>query len=81
MKYRQTVLVILAALSTSLVLADDINTINGKEYKDATVTRVEPDGIVPDGIGARIYECALPSPLRERILQISGSRAEFLHSR
>jgi hypothetical protein len=39
-------LALLAALSASLALADDFKTINGKEYKDATVSRVEPDGIV-----------------------------------
>jgi hypothetical protein len=33
-------------LSVSLALADDFKTINGKEYKDATVTRAEADGIV-----------------------------------
>ena len=27
----------------SVALADDFKTINGKEYKDATVKRVEPD--------------------------------------
>src|SRR4029453_3194176 len=27
------------------VFADDFKTINGKEYKDATVKRVEPDGM------------------------------------
>ena len=31
---------------TSLALADDFKTNNGKEYKNATVSRVEPDGIV-----------------------------------
>ncbi len=30
----------------SVVLADDFKTIDGKEYKNATVSRVEPDGIV-----------------------------------
>jgi hypothetical protein len=30
----------------SLALADDFKTINGKEYKNVTVSRVEPDGIV-----------------------------------
>ena len=30
----------------SIALTDDIKTINGKEYKNATVSRVEPDGIV-----------------------------------
>ena len=35
-----------AAVSVSLVVGEDFKTINGKEYKDATVNRVEPDGIV-----------------------------------
>jgi hypothetical protein len=39
-------LAILAALSASIALADDFKTIEGKEYKNATVSRVEPDGIV-----------------------------------
>jgi hypothetical protein len=39
-------LAILTALSASLALADDFKTTNGKEYKDVTVTHVEPDGIV-----------------------------------
>ena len=37
---------ILATLFASLALADDFKTSSGKEYKDATVSRVEPDGIV-----------------------------------
>ena len=36
----------LAALSTSLALADDFKTTDGKEYKNAKVSRVDPDGIV-----------------------------------
>src|SRR5437762_4532047 len=32
--------------SASVALADDFRLINGREYKDATVSRVEPDGIV-----------------------------------
>ena len=39
-------LAILAALSASIALADDFKTIEGKEYKNVTVSRVEPDGIV-----------------------------------
>lgn len=46
MKYWQISLAILAALSTSIALADDFKTIQGKEYKQAKVSRVEPDGIV-----------------------------------
>src|SRR5260370_1270653 len=39
-------LVILAALSVSIALADDFKTVEGKEYKNAKMSRVEPDGIV-----------------------------------
>jgi hypothetical protein len=42
---RKIIIVILAALSASLALGDDFKTVNGKEYKNATVTRVDPDGI------------------------------------
>jgi hypothetical protein len=37
---------ILAMLFASLGLADDFKTFDGKEFKNATVKRVEPDGIV-----------------------------------
>ena len=39
-------LVILIVCFASLALADDFKTIDGKEYKNAKVSRVEPDGIV-----------------------------------
>jgi hypothetical protein len=42
----RTALAMFSTLSASIVLADDFRTINGKEYKNATVSRVEPDGIV-----------------------------------
>jgi hypothetical protein len=45
-KYWQTALAILAALSASFALAEDFKTVNGKEYKNVTVTRVEADGII-----------------------------------
>jgi hypothetical protein len=46
-KYCEATLAILAAtLSASIALADDFRTIDGKEYKNAKVSRVEPDGIV-----------------------------------
>jgi hypothetical protein len=44
--YWQATLAILATLSVSMALAEDFKTTNGKEYKDATITRVEGDGIV-----------------------------------
>jgi len=67
-KHSQTALAILAWLSASLALADDFKTIHGKEYKNVTVTRVEPDGIVlktKSGI-AKIYFIELPKDAQER---------------
>jgi len=46
MKNWASMLASLAILPASLALAEDFKTINGKEYKDATITRVEGDGIV-----------------------------------
>jgi uncharacterized protein (TIGR03067 family) len=42
-KYEATTLAILAALSLSVALAEDFKTVNGKEYKNATVSRIESD--------------------------------------
>jgi hypothetical protein len=39
-------IVILIVCFASIALADDFKTVDGKEYKNATVSRVEPDGIV-----------------------------------
>jgi hypothetical protein len=61
---------ILAALSASLALAEDFKTTNGKEYKNATVTHVEPDGIVlktKTGI-SKVYFTELPKEVQERFL-------------
>ena len=52
----------------SVAFSDDFKTVTGKEYKDATVTRVEPDGIVltnKAGI-AKIYFTELPKDVQER---------------
>ncbi len=45
-KCSATTLAIVAVLSASLALAEDFKTINGKVYKDATIIRVEADGII-----------------------------------
>jgi hypothetical protein len=45
-KYWEATLAILVALSASMTLADDFKTVDGKEYKNVKVGRVEPDGIV-----------------------------------
>jgi hypothetical protein len=52
----------------SIALADDFKTVTGKEYKNATVSRVEPDGIVltnNTGI-SKVYFTELPKDVQER---------------
>ena len=68
MTYRQATLAILATLSLSMALAEDFKAINGKEYKDATIIRVEGDGIVirtKTGI-SKIYFTELSKDVQER---------------
>jgi hypothetical protein len=64
----QITLAILAGLSISTTLAEDFDTINGKHYKDATIIRVEGDGIViktKTGI-SKIYFVELPKDVQEK---------------
>ncbi|PYL59875.1 MAG: hypothetical protein DMF24_11945 [Verrucomicrobia bacterium] len=66
--YWKATLGILALLSASLVLAEDFKTVSGKIYKDATVSRVEADGIVlrtKTGI-SKVYFVELPKDVQER---------------
>jgi len=66
--YWQTTLAILAGLSMSMALAEDFKTTGGKEYKDATITRVEGDGIVlrtKTGI-SKVYFVELPKDVQEK---------------
>ena len=66
MKYCGTL--ILAILFVSLALSEDFKTINGKVYKDATVSRIEGDGIVlrtEKGI-SKVYFTELPPEVQER---------------
>lgn len=61
-------LAILALLSATLALAEDLKTVRGKVYKDATIIRVEADGIVlktKTGI-SKVYFVELPSDVQER---------------
>jgi len=63
-----TTLAILALLSATLALAEDFKTVRGKLYKDATIIRVESDGIVlktKTGI-SKVYFVELPNDVRER---------------
>src|SRR5437867_8917603 len=52
----------------SVAFADDFKAINGKEYKNGKVGRVEPDGIVlvsKSGI-SKVYFTELPKEVQER---------------
>jgi hypothetical protein len=67
-KYCGTSVVILAVLFASLALSEDFKTTNGKVYKDATVSRIEGDGIVlrtEAGI-SKVYFTELPQEVQER---------------
>lgn len=65
-KHLQIVFVV--TISTSVALAEDFKTVTGKEFKDATVTRVEGDGIVlrtKTGI-SKVYFAELPKDVQQR---------------
>lgn len=69
MKFWATTLAISAVLSATLALAEDFQTVKGKVYKDATISRVEADGIVvktKTGI-SKIYFVELPKDVQERL--------------
>jgi hypothetical protein len=67
MNHWQTALATLAALSASLALGEDFKTIQGKEYKDATVARVEADGIILKSKAGilKVYFAELPKAVQE----------------
>jgi thiol-disulfide isomerase/thioredoxin len=53
---------------TTVALADDFKLVSGKEYKNVTVSRVEPDGVVlrtKSGI-SKVYFVELPREVQER---------------
>src|SRR5438132_13086467 len=61
-------LIFLLVLATRALLADDFKAIDGKEYKNVTVSRVEPDGIVlitSSGI-SKVYFTELPKEVQAR---------------
>lgn len=62
------VLTFLILVLTSAAFSDDFKTIDGREYKDAAVSRVEPDGIViksKSGI-SKLYFVELPNDVQAR---------------
>ena len=76
----QTKLFTILLLSFAAVaLSEDFKTVNGKEYKDATITRVEPDGIVVktnSGV-TKIYFIELPKDVQEHFHYDSGKAASY----
>ena len=61
-------LTVLILSFASATFSEDFKTINGKEYKDAIITRVEPDGIViktKSGI-SKVHFAELPKEVQER---------------
>src|SRR5947207_13743319 len=55
-------------LTTNALLAEDFKTIDGKEYKNVTVSRIEPDGIMltsTSGI-SKVYFTELAKEVQER---------------
>ena len=72
-------LMLLILCATSAAFADDFKTVNGKEYKDATITRVEPDGIVVktnSGV-TKIYFTELSKDVQERFHYDSAKAASY----
>ena len=64
---------------TSAAFAEDFKTVNGKEYKDAALTRVDPDGVVvktKSGI-TKIYFIELPKEVQERFHYNSEKAASY----
>jgi sRNA-binding protein len=53
---------------TAAAFSEDFKTVNGKEFKDATVTRIEPDGIVVKTKSGmlKVYFAELPKDVQER---------------
>ena len=79
MKYWQAALAILATVASSLALAEDFKTIDGREYKNATVNRVEPDGLVlktKSGI-SKLYFAELPQEIQGRFHYNAQQAAQF----
>ena len=76
----QTKLFTILLLSfAAAALSEEFKTVNGKEYKDATVTRVDPDGVVlktKSGI-TKVYFTELPKDVQEHFHYDSEKAASY----
>src|SRR5215475_14328032 len=77
MSIRVLTLLILSLAPTAF--AEDFKTVNGKEYKDATIARVEPDGVVvKTNLGiTKLYFTELPKEVQERFHYDSQKAAAY----
>lgn len=81
MKHWQIAFVV--TLSTSIALAEDFKTVTGREYKDATITRVEGDGIVlktKTGI-SKVYFAELPKDVQKKFHYAQATPTAALRER
>ena len=70
---------ILLLFFVTSALSEDFKTVNGREYKDAIVTRVDPDGIMvktKSGI-TKVYFIELPKEVQERFHYDSEKAASY----
>src|SRR5438874_11997560 len=80
------ILTFLILCFASVAFADDFKAINGKEYKNVKVSRVEPDGIVLVSTSriSKVYFTELPKEVQERLqydaTQAAASSAEHTAS-
>ena len=73
------ILAFLLLCFASVALADDFKAIDGKEYKNVTVSRVEPDGIVlitSSGI-SKVYFTELPKEVQGRFHYDAAKAAAY----
>ena len=73
------ILTFLILFSASVVLAEDFKTIDGKEYKNVKISRVEPDGLVlksKSGI-SKVYFAELPKEIQQRFHYDPVKAAQF----
>ncbi len=76
---KMKILTFLVLCFASVALAADFKTIDGKEYKNVTVSRVEPDGIVlisSSGI-SKVYFIELPKEVQERFHYDAAKAAAY----
>src|SRR5207244_10653829 len=78
---KMKILTFLILCFASVAFADDFKAIDGKEYKNVTVSRVEPDGIMlksSSGI-SKVYFTELPKEVQERFQYDPTQAAAYSH--